>query len=464
MTLLALIFPHAYKWLPVVEGLIALGAVYAAVGIRLGFDPSVIDHHIGTLWLEALIFAGFALLSLTIVGLYNSRLRIGIEAVMVRLGVALLLTTALLTILYYTVSEIFLGRGILGLSLVLTFVPIALLRWQVHRIWLSEGWQRKVLVLGAGRRAARLAWLRRRTDLIGLRLVGFVPNPGDDVGVDAGRIIEPDRPLAEWACAMGVVEIVVAPDERRDNVDSRELLACRRRGVAVCDLLSFHERETGQVCLDHGLSSWLAFSNATPAALAGDRVKRVFDIVVSLTLALITAPLLGLAMLAIWIESGLRGPILYGQTRVGFDGRPFELWKLRTMVTDAESDGTARWARANDPRVTRVGRILRRFRVDELPQLYNVLRGDMSFVGPRPERPEFVEKLIRQSPFYSDRHSVKPGLAGWAQIRYPYAASESDALRKLQYDLYYVKNRSLYLDLVILLQTAEVVLWGKGVR
>ena len=210
--------------------------------------------------------------------------------------------------------------------------------------------------------------------------------------------------------------------------------------------------------------SWLIFSDGflqNPIRLLS---KRVFDLVASSALLLVTAPVMLMAAVAILIESGSRGPIIYRQTRVGQGGKPFRLMKFRSMVVDAEQDGVAQWAQKGDSRVTRVGCCMRKTRIDELPQIFNVFKGDMSFVGPRPERPEFVEKLSEKIPFYLARHRVKPGITGWAQICYPYGASEEDAIQKMQYDFYYVKNHSWFLDLMILLNTVEVVLWGKGAR
>jgi sugar transferase (PEP-CTERM system associated) len=286
----------------------------------------------------------------------------------------------------------------------------------------------------------------------------------DEVAVPESSLVELDAPLSTWAVDHGVDEIVVGPDERRQNLDMHQLLLCRAHGMVVSDVATFYERETGRVSLDILLPSWLAFSAGFHSSFISDRVKRLFDVVVSLVLLILASPVILLAAAAVWIESGFRGPILYRQARVGTNDTIFHVLKFRSMRPDAEADGTARWATVGDDRITRVGRILRRYRIDELPQIYNVLRGEMSFVGPRPERPEFVDHLESIFPRYADRHRVKPGLTGWAQIRYPYGASDRDAFEKLQYDLYYVKNRNLQLDLTILLQTAEVVLWGRGAR
>jgi len=241
-----------------------------------------------------------------------------------------------------------------------------------------------------------------------------------------------------------------------------KLLECKLQGISIVDLPTFFERETGYVQLNSLSASWMIFSEGFSKTGFRRLLKRAFDICVSCAMLVATLPIILLAALAIWRESGR--PILYRQTRVGEAGKVFEILKFRSMRIDAEKDGIARWAQKDDDRITRVGKFVRLTRIDELPQLLNVLRGDMSFVGPRPERPPFVHDLSRKVPFYGSRHSVRPGITGWAQVRYPYGASLDDAVQKLQFDLYYVKNHSLFLDLVILLQTAHVVLFGKGAR
>jgi sugar transferase (PEP-CTERM system associated) len=273
-----------------------------------------------------------------------------------------------------------------------------------------------------------------------------------------------DVPLSVLAQRERISEIVVGVDDRRGSLPMEDLLACRQLGVQITDLTTFVEREAGRVQLTMLDPSWLVFSggfNATPVALF---VKRAFDIVASFTIALLCWPLMLGVVLAIRLESGRGQPILYRQERVGEQGRTFWLYKFRSMRTDAEMDGVARWAKANDDRVTRVGKVCRKLRFDELPQLWNVVRGDMSIVGPRPERPQFVSDLEGKIRYYGLRHSIKPGLAGWAQLCYSYGASEEDAAEKLKYDLFYVKNHSLFLDLVILIETVEVVIFGRGAR
>ncbi len=269
--------------------------------------------------------------------------------------------------------------------------------------------------------------------------------------------------LAKTARSLEVQDIVLAVRERRGGVmPLGDLLECKLQGLSVLDLSTYFERALGQVKLDTLRASWLIFGEGFRQGKLRTFVKRTTDVLVSSVLLLLTAPIMLLTAILIAIEDGF--PILYRQERVGQGGRVFRVLKFRSMRTDAERDGKPRWAQANDSRVTRVGRIIRKVRIDELPQLINVLKGDMSLVGPRPERPFFVEDLNRQIPYYAARHSIKPGVTGWAQVRYQYGASLEDSVQKLQYDLYYVKNHRLLLDLLILFETVGVVLTGKGAQ
>ena len=323
--------------------------------------------------------------------------------------------------------------------------------------------KRHVLVLGTGRKAARVAALAAEPGVQHFIPVGYL-RCGDEPGfVQAEIDIDDADPAAitRYARKHRATEIVVATDDRR-GLPVSQLLQCRVAGIHVIDYLDFIERETEAVDLNALQPGWLIFSDGFRRSLLRRVCKRSFDIVSSLGLLLFTLPLLLLAALLIVIESP--GPVLYRQQRVGLGGRPFVLLKLRSMRADAEKDGAPRWAQTADPRVTRVGRFIRRARIDELPQLWNVLQGDMSFVGPRPERPAFVDDFCQQIPFYAERHCVKPGITGWAQTNYPYGASLEDARNKLSYDLYYAKNHGLFLDLIILLQTIRVILWADGSR
>lgn len=321
----------------------------------------------------------------------------------------------------------------------------------------------RVLVYGVGERAWTVKEaLDKQDDLV--EIVGFFPSPAErTVKVPEDKMLNREGTLMDVVRRLKVNEIVVAVTERRGGaMPLRELLDCKLRGVRVYDLASYFEQTLGQIRLDALYAGWLIFGEGFAQGGLRTFVKQVFDFVCASVLLLLTAPVMLLAALAIVIESGF--PILYRQERVGQHGRLFSVIKFRSMRHDAEKDGTPRWATAKDDRVTRVGRIIRVLRIDELPQLFSVLTGEMSLVGPRPERPFFVDQLTKQIPFYAVRHSVKPGVTGWAQVRYHYGASVEDAAEKLQYDLYYVKNHSLMLDLVVLFETVGVVLMAKGAR
>lgn len=327
---------------------------------------------------------------------------------------------------------------------------------------------RTLLILGAGQRAWDLVHiLQREGGTLGYA-IHYLHDPA--LGPLDQRLRDGSHgtvteigPGGIRAAAMSIRpdQIVVAPDERR-GMDLQGLLDCKIAGFPVADYLSFVEREVRRVDIKRIELGWLLYSDGFHMSILDRLLKRALDVGVSLIVLLLTGPFLLVAMLAIHLQDG--GPMLYRQTRVTLHGREFEIMKLRTMRTDAEAAGAV-WAAQGDRRITRLGAFLRRARLDELPQLFNILRGDMSFVGPRPERPEFVAMLAAQVPLYHERHAAKAGLTGWAQINYPYGASIDDARSKLSYDLYYVKNFSILLDLLIIMQTVRVVLWpGNSVR
>ena len=454
----------AFLLLLLAEAGMLAAATYLGVYVRFLSDPASIPQSVGVVWPRALLFTSLFMLSLAATGLYNRRLRDGLEGVLVRLVLGLAFGVILMSLAFYALPDLYLGRGAFALAVVSAFVLLAINRAVFLKLLAQRNIRRRALILGAGKRALPLGMLRRKSDLIGFEVVGYWPTAGDRIVVDSGKLVDTSMGLIKFVETSRIDEIIVAVDDRRQGLPMTELLHCRTRGIEVVDLLTFLERETGKIKLDILYPSWLAFSRGFERGVLRGFVKRSFDILVSLAMLVATAPLIVLTVLAIWGESRFQGPILYRQSRVGEAGRPFSVLKFRSMRTDAESDGKARWAATDDKRVTRVGAIIRKYRIDELPQIINVLRGEMSFVGPRPERPEFVGGLLENLPYYGERHQVKPGLTGWAQICYPYGASEKDAFQKLEYDLYYVKNHSLLLDLTILLQTAEVVLWGKGAR
>jgi sugar transferase (PEP-CTERM system associated) len=327
----------------------------------------------------------------------------------------------------------------------------------------ASGSRTRILVFGAGPAAQIVGQTLEAADPNAL-ILGYVPGPNEaSTDVAAERLLEVRGTLSETASRLGADEIVVALTERRaGSMPLRQLLDCKLRGIKVHDLNTHFEKTLGQIRLDYLNASWLIFGDGFNQGTLRTVVKRVFDIVSSSILFVLALPVMALTAVAIKLES--KGPVLYRQERVGLNGRTFFVNKFRSMRTDAERDGTPRWAVANDDRITRVGHIIRRLRIDELPQLFNVLKGEMSLVGPRPERPYFVDQLTQRIPYFAVRHSVKPGVTGWAQVRYAYGATVEDSQEKLQYDLYYVKNHTLFLDLVVLFETVGVVLTGKGAR
>jgi sugar transferase (PEP-CTERM system associated) len=414
---------------------------------------------------RVLTFAFAVGVALTAMGLYNSRQRARTVGLVLRAFVAHLLALGLVVIVSYFAPLLRPLPGQLLAWGALSFFFISVIRVVAGVLLDEEAFKRRVLVYGAGQRARSLRQLRRRADQRGFLAVGYMPAPGEEVLVEQDVVLAQGvGQLRHLATELNVDEIVIAMDDRRREFPLRELLDCRLNGVEVIDLVSFLERETGRVHLDVLNPSWIIFADGFRRDAVRQATKRLFDIVASLALVLVTWPFMLITILAIVLEDGLRAPILYRQRRVGLDGHEFDVLKFRSMRIDAEQDGKARWATGSDDRITRVGRVIRKIRVDELPQIFNVLRGDMSFVGPRPERPEFVAKLAESIPYYDERHCAKPGITGWAQVCYPYGSSEKDSLEKLQYDLYYVKNHGVLFDLMILLQTVEVVLLGKGGR
>ena len=323
--------------------------------------------------------------------------------------------------------------------------------------------RRRVLIFGAGARARDLGLSLKKHDP-SIELIGYFLGPQEkEILVPQSRIMDEKKSLTEMVSIHRVDEIVVALSERRGgSMPLRELLDCKLGGVHVIDIATHYENFLGQIRLDAISAGWLIFGGGFQQGLMRSIVKWMFDFFGSLILLIIGAPIMVLTAVLIFMES--KGSILYRQERVGLAGKPFNVIKFRSMYVDAEKDGTPRWATVGDPRITRVGKWIRKTRIDELPQLFSVLKGDMSLVGPRPERPFFVEKLTQSIPFYAVRHSVKPGLTGWAQVRYHYGSSIEDTEQKLQYDLFYVKNNSWFLDLIILFETVGVVLTGKGAQ
>ena len=457
---------HRLGLLALAEFAVVVLALHAAIFFRFeGFSSTLraFESTVGPIWPRALLVAVVFLASLFALGLYQLRHRSSFTGVLVRLALAILLAEAALALVFYVAPSMYVGRGVTLLTGGFAFAGLAITRYLFLRLVDEEIFKRRVLVWGAGKRAAYIARrLRRRTDQRGFRIVSYVRAPGDGDHVRSAQAAGEPGDLVRLALRHRVEEIVVAMDDRRAGFPTAELLECRMRGIQVSDIVTFLERESGRVSVDLMHPSWLIFSNGFRSDLVRLASKRCFDIAVSLGMLAVTLPISLLTAALIWLED--RGPVFYRQSRMGQNGRPFWIVKFRSMRVNAEPDGEARWAAPNDPRITRVGALIRRLRIDEIPQLYNVLVGHMSFVGPRPERPQFVEQLAQSIPFYPERHFVKPGITGWAQVRYSYGSSAKDAREKLEYDLYYVKHHTLAFDLMVLLQTVEIVLFRIGAR
>jgi sugar transferase (PEP-CTERM system associated) len=445
------------------EALVLLVAVRAGLSVRLGGSETLAEGSDGAIVHAAALVLGM-LVVLNSMGLYQiDDLKKGASAIGVRVLAALAACVGVAFLIAYLVPSLYLRPHGWAVTVVVAlvgsgFIRLAFYVWGNHSLF-----KPRVLVLGTGSRVAKLA--ESSQDNKNHVVVGYAERQASTHYVPLSSVL----PLAAGDSLLSLVEkhkvdqIVVAVRDRRDGgLLVRELLECRLKGVGVTELSTFFEREYRKILLDSLNPSWMVLGEGFRQGLFRTVIKRLFDLIASGLLLLATLPIMLIAAVCILLESG--APVFYRQQRVGEGGRVFSICKFRSMYNDAEGDGKPRWASANDDRTTRVGRIIRKLRIDELPQIINVFKGEMSFVGPRPERPFFVDQLTTQIPYYALRHAVKPGITGWAQVRYPYGASLDDALEKLQYDLYYVKNHTLFLDLVILFSTVEVVLWGKGAR
>ncbi len=447
-----------------IEAAVLFSSVYVA-GIVVFGSFEKCQRFLGPVLPKAAVVAAIVLLSLIAMGLYQFNQRLYFRETVVRIVVAFAAASLAIAVVFYAFPAVMISRDIASIAVGYALVLILFFRYLFSCQIDKNVFRRRTMIYGAGDRAASLFDLRRKADRRGFQIFGRLAAPGDTIVGDRSDVsMTNGKKIMEYVRDAKADEIVIAMDERRGNFPVRELLDVRLRGISVIDLVEFLERETGKIPIDLVNPGWLIFSEGFHISKLRKVSQRVLDVVISAMLILITWPIMLLVVLAIKFEDGLAARVLYRQCRVGLGGRHFQLFKFRSMAEDAEADGKAVWADSNDVRITKVGRFLRRSRLDELPQVFNVLRGTMSVVGPRPERPEFVESLQNEIPYYSERHAVKPGVTGWAQLRYAYGASQEEAKEKLQYDLYYVKNQSFMLDVLILLQTVEVVLWGKGAR
>ncbi len=453
--------PHAVLLLGILDAMLLVCAAEAAWVVRAQQIGMFIDPMIERI-VPIMTFAISMELAMVAVGVYGIDALISLRFAAARLLVAISLGVIFLSILRFALPGTTLWRSNSLYAMALAFFLLVLVRAVFGTLLGSDGFKRRLLVLGAGPRAERIRKLAQEKGA-GFIVVGHVAMNDCKPVIPTAINREHIDNLAEHATLLNASEVVLALEERRNALPLNDLIRVKTTGVHVNELSSFLERETGRVDLDTVNPSWLIFSDGFSS---GQRLssfaKRVFDIVASAALLALTAPLILVTAVIIKLES--KGPAFFRQTRVGLYGQEFELIKLRSMRQDAEVAGEAVWAQKNDPRITRVGNWIRKLRIDELPQSWNVLKGDMSFVGPRPERPQFVADLETKLNYYAERHMVKPGITGWAQINYPYGASLEDSRHKLEYDLYYAKNYTPFLDVLILLQTLRVVLWPDGAR
>ena len=448
--------------LAVLDAAILLVAIYAGIFLLWG-DASqplqAIEYHLP----QSLIFAIVILVMMFAVGLYERQVWRDWSTIAARILVSFVLAFLVLSLIFYFFPDTAIWRSALVIAVALAVAASLALRFLFFKLTDLETFRRRVLVLGTGNIAGRIAALEENGGSRSFfECVGYLQLNGETASIAADRIVSGVNDLTDYVRRQNIEEIVVAVDDRRGRMPVQALLDCRLDGVTVTDFLTFYERETGRVDLSNLNPSWLIFSHSQAGVHGYQTAKRIFDILLATIFLIFTFPLLLAVAIAVRIDS--EGPIFYRQERVGLSGRPFNLLKFRTMQQDAESNGIPQWAGKDDPRITRMGQFLRRTRIDEIPQLINIIRGDMSLVGPRPERPYFVENLCRGIPFYGERHRMKPGLTGWAQINYRYTDSVEDAKVKTEFDLYYIKNHSLFLDLVIVLQTLRVIIWPPGVH
>ncbi|MDG3088269.1 TIGR03013 family PEP-CTERM/XrtA system glycosyltransferase [Vibrio hannami] len=420
------------------------------------FDQGLIIH--------LLIFIFFMQTCILAVGLYNEKLRATFKGIIIRLAVSVFIAFLLAKVFYkvFSVSELplYFTELYFGTALLMFVVT----RYAASKTSYKQIGLKRIMILGAGKRASLIVkGMRRKADRVGMQIVGFIPMEGDAIQeVDSEqKIALKGESLESFAVKNDISEIIIAPDERRNVLPNESLFCCKRMGVEITDIIDFVERETGQVAVNHIYPSWIIYGNNPATNTAFQTLEWLINTFIALIIFALTWPLMVATVICIKLEDGWNAPVLYSQARTGLHGKVFKIYKFRSMSVDAEKDG-AKWAQVADPRVTRVGAFIRKYRVDELPQLFNVVKGDMGFVGPRPERPQFTERFNHSIPYYNHRLNVKPGLTGWAQLKYPYGSNERDAEEKLKFDLYYIKNKGFLFDLLILLRTAEIILFGKG--
>jgi len=444
------------------EAMLLFGGLVVAVYARLGAvdaEDALIQRN-G--FYKAALATIFCLASFYLFDLYDFVVMHDRRELVLRLMQALGLAWVALALMFYAVPQVMIGRGVSFISLPLALLLMVAWRVAIHWVLGHPELGERILIVGSGPFAIEIARETLGRPDAGFRVVGFVDSDPALVGQSLinPKVIGLTSELGELVKSENIDRIVVAIGDRRGQFPTQELLRLSLSGdVSIEESASFYERLTGRVLLDMIRPSWLIFSSRGQRVRTSEVARAIMHRTIALLGAIISLPIAIVTAILIKIDS--RGPVLYKQQRVGKNGRAFTLMKFRSMRTDAEKDGPV-WAKSEDERMTRLGRIIRKIRVDEIPQFWNILRGDMNFVGPRPERPHFVAQLAQEIPFYEQRHLIPPGLTGWAQIKYPYGASIEDAKQKLQYDLYYIKNQNLTLDATILFETIKTILFGRG--
>ena len=446
------------------ESALVYGAIIGAVYLRVGFEDAPVELVAKHVYWKAAVAAFFCLAAFYLFDLYDFLVMHDRKELVLRLVQALGLAWIALAFSFYTFPGLMLGRGISLIALPLALALMVLWRVSIHWFLGHPNFGERILIVGSGNLAVELAREVLDRPDAGYRIVGFVGTDADLLGKSLinPRVIGLTDQLEDIVKREGIDRIVVAMGERRGQLPTNELLQLSLAGqVTIEEGASFYERLTSRVSLNMLRPSWLIFTGRGRQAKVAELLRSAVHWVVALLGLILSLPIVIVTAILIKLES--RGPIFYKQERVGQNGRTFTLTKFRSMRVDAEQDGPV-WASKGDSRTTRVGRVIRKIRVDEIPQFWNILKGEMSFVGPRPERPHFVAQLAEEIPFYEQRHLIAPGLTGWAQIKYPYGASIEDARQKLQYDLFYIKNHGLVLDAIIIFETIKIILFGRGAQ
>lgn len=453
--------------LMVVEGILIMLSLISAVKLRFWNNPAEVSTYLT--FPDFVVQAGIVILVCLVCFYYNDlyNLSNGFGAVesVIRVEQSIGAASVLLGLLYVLLPNLLLSRGVFLIAMALSMISVILSRNLLEKIWKLTAPLQRVAIIGTKQLALEVAReMTRRPDL-NLEIAGFLaagPSGLPDEKIFGFPVLGTASELEKVVSDQNIAKIVVALEDSRGVLPVRDLVSLRVRGVRVDDASTALSALTGRISLRTIKPSWFVFSDGFHRSRWNYCTKRIIDLVCAVIGMVLSLPIM--AIVAVLVKLDSKGPILYRQTRVGWMSRPFQVLKFRSMRTDAEKDNCPQWASEEDPRVTRIGKILRKYRLDELPQFVNVIRGDMSFVGPRPERPEFVRELRQTIPYYDERHSVRPGITGWAQVQYRYGASFEDAFNKLEYDLFYLKNLSITFDLAILLQTVRIVFCGGGAR